>query len=259
MGSEGQQPSAPIWILLPELETIDYEDWIAKRGPWFKQEFPWVFELQRALEEEGIAVDYSELLIESGDIWRFAYPESSLEQLSLPDPNLFLEAAGRYGFGKQWLLKNLGAVNSAFDTCEPVMQRFVGTEAFAKWAGGFDDAQATSNGLDDELFRYSLHAIAYLANTRMLVWLEIKNNRFAFTTDDGAEVLGLLEMEMETLNELTREIFDSLWTDGPCDKAGQLRDKIAQDINGIRDIEERIAECEVGSHCLKKEVIPMDR
>ena len=52
-----------------ELESINYENWIEDKRPWFKREFPWIFQLQSALAAEGIEADYTELLISSGDIW----------------------------------------------------------------------------------------------------------------------------------------------------------------------------------------------
>ena len=53
------------------LESVDYEQWVEQKREWFKQQFPWIFQLKDALAKEGVEVDYAELLIKTGDIWQF--------------------------------------------------------------------------------------------------------------------------------------------------------------------------------------------
>jgi ferric-dicitrate binding protein FerR (iron transport regulator) len=84
-----------------ELEKINYEDWIVEKRAWFRREFPQIFQLQKALEAEGIEVDYPELLTSSGDIWLFVYPEISPRQIPISRFDSLFKAASKYGFDEQ--------------------------------------------------------------------------------------------------------------------------------------------------------------
>ncbi len=91
------------------LEAINYESWVGQKRDWFKREFPQAFQLKEALAKKDIEVDYPQLLIQSGYIRRFVYPESSATRLAFPDFQLLLEAVLPYGLDRQWLLKNVPA------------------------------------------------------------------------------------------------------------------------------------------------------
>ena len=63
------------------LEEVDYNGWVEENRDWFRQQFPWIFQLKEALAEKGINVDYPELLVTTGDIWQFVCLEESLARL----------------------------------------------------------------------------------------------------------------------------------------------------------------------------------
>jgi hypothetical protein len=83
-----------------DLESIDYNAWVRDKRDWFEREFPWIFELQAALGQEGIELDYPRLLIETGNIRRFAYPAASPTRILSLNPNSLLKTAAAYGLDK---------------------------------------------------------------------------------------------------------------------------------------------------------------
>ena len=229
------------------LESINYDDWIEKKRDWFGREFPWIFQLKEALAKEGIEVDYPELLIRSGDVWQFVYPQVSPGRIPVLNEDSLLKTASRYGFNKQRLLEDIPAAKSAFDSPVAAKKRFTGLKAFDQWAGCFEKAQKTTKELDGELLLYSLHASVYLANTRTLAWFTIKNGRSVFTAEDEAAVLDVLLMEVNTASELTNKNINLLWRSyqgQPCEEYPQLLDDAIEDIHEIMRIEERITEYE---------------
>ena len=58
-----------------EDDEFDYDEFVEKNRVWFKSHFPWVFEWQDTNAQDGVQVDYLELLAISGDMWQFNYPE----------------------------------------------------------------------------------------------------------------------------------------------------------------------------------------
>ncbi len=230
-----------------DLEAIDYKDWIEKKRDWFMREFPWILQLQDALKKERIEVDYPELLIRSGDVWQFVYPQVSPNQIPILNLDSLLKTASQYGFNEQWLLEDIPAAKSAFGSPVAVKKRFTGLKAFEEWAGCFEKAQKTPKELNGGLLLYSLHASVYLANTRTLVWFTIKNGQYTFTAEDEAGALEVLLSEVNTTNELTNKTIRLLWRSHqgqPCDKYPQLLDDVIEDIREIMRIEKRIAEYE---------------
>ena len=90
-----------------DLEKIDYVQWVEENRTWFKKEFPSVFELKDALLKEGITVDYPELLIQTGDVWQFAYPEHSDGRIALLNPASLVSTAAKYSFDEKWVQSKL--------------------------------------------------------------------------------------------------------------------------------------------------------
>jgi len=228
------------------LEDIDYEDWIDKKQEWFKREFPWIFQLQSALAKEGIKADYPELLISSGDIWQFVYPETSPQQIPILYFDPLLKTASKYGFDKQWLMANIPATKYAIDKPVAAKGRFSGLKAFEQWASCFEQVRKSLEELDSGTLLYSLHAGTYLANTRTLAWFSINNSEHLFRPEDQTAILVLLQTEVNTANKLTGKIIELLRMSQsePCGECQGLVDKVVEDISAIMSSEKVILKYE---------------
>ncbi len=228
------------------LENIDYEDWIEKKRDWFKREFPWIFQLQSALAKEGIKADYPELLISSGDIWQFVYPETSPQQIPILYFDTLLKTASKYGFDKQWLMANIPAAKSAIDDPAAAKGRFTGLKAFEQWASCFEQVRKSPEELDSGTLLYALHAGTYLANTRTLAWFSINDGKHLFRLEDKTVVLALLQTEVNTANNLAGKIIELLRMSQsePCGECQGLVDKIIKEINEIMSSEKGILKYE---------------
>ena len=229
-----------------DLEAIDYDDWVEKKRDWFEREFPWIFEIQRALAKEGTEVDYPELLLKSGQILRFAYPAASPRWLCAVGVDWLLELADVYGRDRQWLLTNVPASGSAITGSASAKKQVFGLEAFEKWADQIKDGRQSPNGLASDTLLYSLHAGVYLANTRTLAWLGTKNGSLEFKDQEKAELLTFLEAQVNTANELTGRIIRlfAISASGPCDEYQGLLDGIIEDIGTIATCGKGILEYE---------------
>ena len=241
-----------------ELERINYEDWIEEKRAWFKREFPWIFQLQSALAKEGIEADYPELLISSGDIWQFVYPETSPQQIPIFYFDPLLQTASKYGFDEQWLTANIRAARFSIDDPAAAKGRFTGQKAFGRWAGCFEQARKSQEPPDSATLLYSLHGSVYLANTRILAWLSLTNVEMDLPAEDKAKILALLQTEVNTANELTVRVIRLFAgpEDQPCDECRMLLDGIIEGIMNVRSTEEAISAYKANS---RKEVIPMGR
>jgi hypothetical protein len=241
---------ADLWLSAtsgtPELAAIDYEDWIEEKRPWFKREFPQIFQLQEALAKEGIDTDYPDLLLLSGDIWQFVYPEASHQQISILRVDSLLKTASRYGFDERWLLDNIPSVKSEIGNSPDATGRFIGQEAFEHWADCFEQLRKSQKPSDSGTLLYSLHASVYLANTRTLVWLSLMNGKIDVPQVDKAGVMALLETEVNTANGLTGRVIRLFALSGelPCDESRRLLDGVVEDIRKIADVEKGILENE---------------
>ncbi|MCP4256958.1 MAG: hypothetical protein GY774_05435 [Planctomycetes bacterium] len=230
-----------------ELERINYEDWVEEKRDWFKREFPWIFQLKDALAKEGIEVDYSELLIKSGDIWQFVYPQNSPQQLSAPYFDLLLKTVSKYGFDEQWIMANIPAAQYALSTAAAAIDKLTGLEAVKAWVARFEQVRKSPEIIDSEVLLYSLHASTYLANTRALAWLITKNGGHAIRAENEAEVLDLFHREVKTAQKITDQTTKLLWIfcqTQTCDEYQALVD-IIENINEIENIEKKILEYEI--------------
>ena len=184
------------------LEETDYERWVEWERNWFKQEFPGIFQLKKALAKEGIEVDYPELLIESGDVWQFACLDVRPARFSVIDPNSLLKTASNYGFDKLWLLENVPVAKYALE--KPVLSEnsFTGLAAFVRWLEYLDE----TNKLKPPTPIYSHHASKYLAKTRSLIWFAVRDGQYDLTDQERIEILGLLQEEVTTACKCQNEV-----------------------------------------------------
>lgn len=233
--------TAPPLFITPEpidLESINHKHWIEQKRNWFKQQFPWIFQLKDALAEESIEVDYPELLIESGDVWQFVCLEVRTARFSAIDSNSLLRVASNYGFDKQWVLDNISAAKFAPEKSVLSENNFTGLRAFKqclKYAKGEEKAPAP-------LFVY--HSAKYLAETRSLIWFAVKDGKYDLTAEECAEVLFLLQEEVTAAYKCQNGELpprDKLKLSCSEDKCQELIDSIVGYIETMQAIEERIA------------------
>ncbi len=218
------------------LEETDYNQWIEQKRVWFKQNFPWIFQLKEALAKEGIKVDYPILLIETGDVWQFLYSDAAPDQFSVIDPTSLLKLASNFGFDKQWLLENVPAVKSVLK--KPVLSEnnLVDLKAFERWHKYFDQAVE----LEPPALIYSFRAGKYLAETRSLIWFSVRDGRYELTDQDRTEVLALLQEAVSAAFKCQDEI---LYPQGNC-KLFPDEDNCQQESNDVFDLISAIYECE---------------
>lgn len=222
-----------------ELESINYDQWIEEKREWFKGQFPWIFELQNALAKEEIEIDYPQLIIQSGDIWQFVCLETVPVRFSAPIFDSLIKTAVSYGFDKQWLLENVPVAKSAMEKPALSKNTPIGSKAFEQWLRYVD-----SNEQPPTPF-YSLHACQYLAETRSLIWLAIRNGKYDLTSKERTEVLALLQEEIAEAYKYQNNVLYL------CEKKNQsYTDIICQEpivsvvgyIETIKAIEEKIVE-----------------
>jgi hypothetical protein len=229
-----------------ELEMINYEDWIEEKRAWFEREFPWTSQLKNALAKEGVKVDYPELLIKSGDIRQFAYPQNLPQQLPILYFDSLLKTVSDYGFDEQWLMENIPSAPYAVNTATAAKDKLNGLEAFKAWVACFEKLVKSPETLDSDMLLYSLHASTYLTNTRILSWLIIKNGKSIFRAENKDELLGLFQREVKTAQNITDQTTKLLWTFyqvQTCDEYQTLID-IIENIYEIMNIEKKILEYE---------------
>jgi len=180
-----------------DLDRIDYAAWVEQQRAWFRRQFSWVFEIQEALSREGFEVDYPTLLVQSGEIWRFAYPRAQVGRQIEPDPNGMLKVAVCCGRDEQWLreqtLPSLGAAVQG--------PRMTPAKAFEQWINAVVAWTRPSSHVDSMTLWDVADTCLYLANTRTLIILAIRNDREAATGGTQNEILPLLEDEIRTLSQ----------------------------------------------------------
>jgi hypothetical protein len=177
------------------LDSIEYNSWTKENYDWFKREFPWIFQLERALAIKGVEVNYPELLVKTGDIWQFVYPESSSTRIPIINPPLLMKVISFYGFSEQWLSDVIPATKVDLATQLQYADKFTDLEALEKWATVLKKAKSTPT-LDDGTLLYSLHASVYIAKTRTLAWLCINNGILPCEMENKTELLGLLDKQV---------------------------------------------------------------
>jgi hypothetical protein len=220
-------------------ESISYERWIEQKREWFKQQFPWIFQLKEALAKEGIKVDYLQLLIQSGDIWQFVCLETVPVRFSAPTFDSLLKTAFSYGFDKQWLQENVSAAKYAME--KPVLSKNTptGLKAFEQWLRYVDGKEQPPTPL------YSLYASKYLAETRSLIWFAMRDNQYDLTDEERIEVLVLLQEEITMVCKYQNNVLCP-WDKNPCDDVCRgPADNVVIYIETMKVIEEKIAEYEI--------------
>jgi hypothetical protein len=220
-----------------DLERVDYDRWIEDHREWFKRQFPWIFELKEALAKEGIDVDYPTLLIKTGDIRQFVFSNLCPVAFSKPDIRSLLGAASFYGMNEDWLIKNIPIAKSNSQTPAPrdVTTRLNYFDCWIEYAAGPENSSVCF---------FTSAACQYLAETRTLMWLAVKNGQFNLTAAQRNEVLGLLNREINAAwncqNNMLYASDESKIS--PCNKNNcDISNATIQFIESIKTAEEKIA------------------
>lgn len=232
-----------------DLDKIDYNRWVNEKRDWFKLQFPWIFQLQHALANEGVEVEYPQLLFNSGDLWKFAYVKDRADKSSLSFDSL-LKVAAEYGFDKQWLLDNVSSAKYALEN--PVMLSNSGSalDTFEQWSSIFIDLQKCSTVDYDT--QYSIfQANVYLVETRSLIWFSIKNDNYNLIDKERDEILDLLQKEVNAANICKENTLHVPQNRVSCNSEAnsqysQWIDIIASNVKTIVDVEKEFSKYEIG-------------
>ena len=223
------------------LEDTDYDSWTEENRDWFKQQFPWVFQLKEALAKEGIEVDYPELLIKTGDVWQFICLETSPARFSMINTGSLLQIASDYGFDELWLRNNAPIAMSVTTEPTSLEDSLIGRGTFERWL------QYVKDEAEPPTPFYSYDAGKYIANTRSLIWFAVTDGKYDLTDQERDEVAVLLQEEVAAACECQHDALYSWETTKPsCDNACQApRAGTIAYIEAIQAAEERIAEHEI--------------
>lgn len=219
------------------LEETDYTTWIEQKRGWFKQNFPWIFQLKDALAKEGIKVDYPELLIQSGDIWQFVCLDVVPPRFSVVDFDSLLKTASNYGFDKQWLLTNVPIAKSALEKPALSGNCFTGLKAFERWLDYLDE----TTELKQPAPIYSYHACKYLAETKSLIWFALRDGQYDLKDQERIEILGLLQEEVTAACKCQNEVlYPEEEPKSSCDdRCQELADRVVAYIETMKLVEEK--------------------
>lgn len=221
---------------LINLDRIHYKTWIQQKRSWFKSEFPHIFKFKEVLDKEGIESDYPDLLIKSGDLWRFAFPEKTQSQLIPTNYESMLKLASEYNKDAKWLSDNLNLSKANLKS-----QNETSTlKALEQWAKALQGSLDSPAQISDELLINSLHASIYLSETRILAWLALYNEQPALTPTEKQKAAKLLEQEIKAANNCVahfKKMFAESISSSPCDVEKQ-RKELLDIIGTIEEIEE---------------------
>ncbi len=199
------------WVeVQTDLDRIDDATWMEQKRDWFEQQFPWIFELRDALATERSQLpteipDYSMLLMQSGDIWRFAYPEAGADRRLGPDPNGLLRAAARHGRDESWLEQQTFVSLPATGH----VQQATGGAAFDRWVQTIEaDNDLRVRDADSKVLHETLDACVYLMETRTLAILVLNQDPGAMTPSVRRQVLALLHEELRILRWCVRLAYE---------------------------------------------------
>ena len=225
---------------IPILEKTDYESWVEEKREWFKENFPWIFLLKEDLSENGVEVDYPELLIKTGDIWQFKCLDVIPARFSVIDPNSILKIASTNGSKKTSLQENTSLSQYVRENQILISNNLSGQRAFERWLNYFIET-------DDKapIPIYSYHASKYLANTRSLIWFAVSRGVYNLSEKERADVLSLLQQEVTIACQCQNDLLYAADEQKPScddDKYKTQIDSVTGYIKKMKALEESIME-----------------
>jgi ferric-dicitrate binding protein FerR (iron transport regulator) len=222
-----------------DLDALDYRQWVEQKRDWFRQQFPWVFALQKALEKEGVQADYPTLLRQSGQLWQFTYRQEDPGRQVEPDAGGLLRAASVYGRNEDWLKHQMLLPPDAHSGA-PRAQR---PEAFERWAADLETRVSTCPpDADARLLSDTVNACLYLINTRTLALLSLRRGLPDEAPQARDEREGLLQEQLRLLGRCVRLACEPSGLQRvrcPCEGADQCRD-LAGEIRKMATLEKRL-------------------
>jgi mannose-6-phosphate isomerase-like protein (cupin superfamily) len=218
-------------------EGVEYTRWVQLNRDWFQREFPGIFRLQAALVQDGVEVDYPDLLLESGLVWQFAFPPASQNRLLAAEDAAVLKLASRYGRDPSWLEDRGLRPGATIGNKEERKE-----EAWERWRNEL----ATVDGgreIPREVLLNSLHACVYVRQTRSLVWLAAEADRYSRPNLSKTQLQSLLQAEVTAANEGRGDALRLLSVEGPtvpCDSDPyrQLLRRLCQMVSYLAQMEE---------------------
>jgi ferric-dicitrate binding protein FerR (iron transport regulator) len=222
-----------------DLDALDYRQWVEQRRDWFRQQFPWVFALQKALEQEGVQADYPTLLWQSGQLWQFTYPQEDSGRHAEPDADGLFRAASVYGRNEDWLKHQMLLPPDA----HPGVPRAPRPEALERWATDLETRVRTCPpDADTRLLSDTVKACLYLINTRTLALLSLRRGLPDEAPQARDEMERLLQEQLRLLGRCVRLACEpGRLQPGlcPCEGADQCRN-LAGEIREMATLEKRL-------------------
>jgi hypothetical protein len=116
---------------------------------------------------------------------------------------------------------------------------FIGQVAFQKWIEQFKQVRKSQNSIDSNLLMYCFHANTYIINTRALIWLYITNRQTNITSENKADLLDLLQNEVNEAEKIKEYIFRlfTISENCPCEEFNVLIDKLIDSLTEIMNKE----------------------
>jgi hypothetical protein len=158
-----------------DIEKIDYATWVEDNREWFQREFPWTFELKDALSKEGIYVDYPELLIRSGEIWRLAYYENMQTNDGF-DLNSIFRLGMFYNRDSKWITEHMRCAKD-LNGISKTNIAYIDSNALCRWKETIRQMYLSPEKRPGIFISSSDFAI-YIAKTRTLTWICMNKNKF---------------------------------------------------------------------------------
>lgn len=221
-------PTLPVATISTDFESLDYDEWVEENRDWFGREFPDIFRLKDALVQQGVELDYPDLLLESGLAWQFAWPPASRDRLLRPDDEAVITVATHHGKDRQWL----EAKNLLHGTPGPTAERFSGAEAFRVWQKELAAVLEADEAVPAELLFGSIHACDYLRRTRSLVWLAVNAGEYSVPDMPDFQLQDLLQQEVAAVDDSTNACLQLLLAEKPntsCD--GDAYQQLVEDLH----------------------------
>jgi len=161
-----------------DLASIDYNKWRDDHRDWFARQFPWIFKIEKSLLDRGVDTDYVTLLMISGDIWQFHYPQPSNRLIPVFRPASIQGIATYDGVDGQELLKRAassgGGITDTATQLDETGERYAA--AMHLWQSDIAAAVKQGTELPDDLILFTLRAANYLVNTHTAAYLWLKTH-----------------------------------------------------------------------------------
>lgn len=221
----------------------DYAAWTREQENWFARQFPGLFCLRDALAAEGVEVSYPRLLLDSGAVWRFAYPSASEQCLLSDQEAAIIQGAACYGRDREWL-QGKGLLRKPNGTEAPGV---FGLQAFAAWQ---KDLVVATEHREERLGRTLLaswHACLYLLHTRSLLGLAVEAGQYHSAGLSDEDLLPLLRQQVNAAYRGAQEAITLLGKEeheGSCqsEECGRLIQELQRETEEMTYVEGKLVD-----------------